>query len=444
MKELGKISKTQLYLLWRNLTVAIIALIATICISKILPYYLGPVVALAISVGLYYYIYNTKLNHKDTCLVPCLMILDSVAGYAFVTIILNLIHIWGLWDLPQEFVFFTDPFIPALILGPVGFFVALYIYVRHNKLKLCRECKIQRTMGGQRGAVGVLNKEAHKQISNLMWLALALTVILWAYYFIFYIDINLNARDTYIFTWLAVLCLMVAELFFSIRYYNLYLDLKENNEIIAEEGDGNGVKTYLRFYVFCDNYMYVTQHAQDTNVLGREVIDTPFFTKQDLSSFMMTDPRTVITQMTGVKDGELKFFYGRQNLDENDHRLLRYFYFVDKKDDELPELETPGEWMSFNKIKYLYSTSSLRLAELAVYDISRLATIILTEKIFDQNGYRKSQIKTYNPSFDLNDVRKSDIDFQDDKWIEIANFNSDIPFFKLKKWWRNKFKSVSK
>ena len=62
--------------------------------------------------------------------------------------------------------------------------------------------------------------------------------------------------------------------------------------------------------------------------------------------------------------------------------------------------------------------------------------VILTEKIFDENGFRKNRLKSYNPTFSLIDVHKSKLNFQEDKWIHISLFNSDTPFFRLKRWWR--------
>ena len=446
MKDLGKINTKQLYFLWRNLSVGLLALVATLCISQILPYYLSPVIALAIAAFLYYYIYNTKVAKSGSCIMPCIAVLYSIVIYAFVTIILNLLHIWAVWDLPKEFVFFTHPFIPSLILNPVCFFIMFYIYMAHDKLKICIDCRKRRNMGGQRGAQGVLNHEAHFQLKNFVFCSAVLTIAVWAYYWIFYVDVNINARDIYVFNWLSVIGILIDELYFVIRYYNLYLDLKEGNELITQaELKEMSSKTYLRFYVVCGDYMYVSSKESDPNIPNRNVIDTPFFTTQIMNGLYSSDVKDVIEKMTGDKNGELRFFYGRKSDDDNKHSLLRYFYFLEPdKDGNLPHLDKEGEWMKFDKIKYLYSTSPSKLAELAVYDISRLATIILTEKIFDENGYRKSKIKSYNPSFTLEDVKKSNIDFHDDKWIEISLFNSDRPLFKLKKWWRNKFGRVSK
>ena len=182
----------------------------------------------------------------------------------------------------------------------------------------------------------------------------------------------------------------------------------------------------------------MTEHAEEAGLTKREVLDTPFFTKQTMNGIMVEDVKKVIERMTGVDNGQLRFFYGRKSPDDDKHSILRYFYFLDGDVSEYPELETPGEWVSFDKIKYLYSNTPGKMAELAVYDITRLATIMLTEKIFNEEGYRKTGLKSYNPTFNLLEVKKSQLDFQDDKWINISLFNSDTPLYSFKKWWRNK------
>lgn len=445
MKDLGKINSNQVYGLWKNLTVCLLAVIAVLVISKILPYYLSPVVALAIASGLYIYIYNERFSNIRACIVPPIGILYSIVVYAFFTIILNLMHIWGLFEMPHEFIFFTDPFIPTLILNPISCVVLSVIYLQRRRLKTCIDCRTRRSLGGQRGAGGVLNIEAHMQMKNFIIMSGILSLAVWAYYQFSYINVNVNGRDDYVFTWLTVIGVGLDWLYFSWRYYNLYLDLKENDELITPtELRDMTAKTYLRFYVVCGNNMYLTQHAYDPNSGKSEVIDTPFFTKQTMNGVYGEDVKRLIERMTGVENGELKFFYGRKSPDDDKHSLLRYFYFLDGDISDYPELDTEGEWVSFDKVKYLYSNMPNRMAELAVYDITRLATIILTEKIFDEKGFRKSGIKSYSPSFNLPEVRKSKIDFQDDKWIKISMFNSDTPLYKLKKWWRDRTNKTPK
>lgn len=95
-----------------------------------------------------------------------------------------------------------------------------------------------------------------------------------------------------------------------------------------------------------------------------------------------------------------------------------------------------GEWMHFDEIKRIYNTDPFGMATNALNDLTRLSTIILTERIFDEEGYRKNKIKSYKGNLTLADVRKCKLDLQDDKWLHIADFNSDTKFFKLKKFLR--------
>ncbi|MCH5225234.1 MAG: hypothetical protein J1D77_04505 [Muribaculaceae bacterium] len=445
MRDLGKINSRQVYGLWKNLTVCLIAVVAVLVFSKILPYYLSPVVALLVASGLYMYIYNERLNTIRKCIIPSIAVLYGIVCYAFLTIILNLMHVWGLFTMPHEFVFFTDPFIPALILNPVSCVILIIVYFERKHMKPCIDCRSRLSLGGQRGAGGLLNFESHLQLKNFIFMSAFLSLAVWCYYQFSYINVNINGRDTYIFTWLTVIGVFLDWLYFSWRYYNLYLDLKENNELITpSELRDMTAKTYIRYYVVCGNNLYLTQHAYDPNSGSSEVVDTPFFTKQTMNGAFGEDVKRLIERMTGIEGGELKFFYGRKSPDDDKHSLLRYFYFLDGEITDYPELAQEGEWVSFDKVKFLYSNMPNGMAELAVFDITRLATIMLTEKIFDEEGFRKSGIKSYSPTFNLHEVRKSKIDFQDDKWIQISLFNSDTPFFKLKKWWRNRNRRINK
>ena len=414
-----------------------VTIIAAMTFSKLLPFYLSPVVALLAAAFLYTYIYENRVKRDTACLIVPTAILYSLVSYSFVTILMNVLYAWGWKSIPHEFIFFSNPYIPSLIMNPVCFVTFLFLMFSQNSLRICRECALNGRMSREGGKLGaILRHESHYQLKNLTVLFGVLSTLLWVYYLVFYVNININSRDWYVFTWLTIICFILDELYFIARYYNLYLDLKENNEIITpDELMDMTAKTYLRFYVICGNNIYVDPHGVDPNAPYKEVIDTPFFTKRTVNGIAIPEVKKVIKQMTGV-EGELRFFYGRRSSNLTNHSILRYFYFLDGTPEDYPQLRTEGEWMDYEKIKYLYSNNPGRLAELSVIDTTRLATIILTEKTFDERGYRKSKIKLYNPSFNLNDVRNSNLDFQDDKWISISQFNSDTPFYSVKRKWR--------
>ncbi|MDE6769584.1 MAG: hypothetical protein K2J78_07675 [Muribaculaceae bacterium] len=437
MEDFEKVTSIQLYKLWKNLTIGMVTVIVMMTMSKLLPYFLSPVVALVCAAALYTFIYDSKVKRDTSCMIIPFGMLYALVGYSFVTIFLNVLYAWGIKSIAHEFVFFTNPFVPSLIMNPVCFIVFVYLTIMRKKLPICNVCRMRGDKDYEHGSLRKLfNEEIHFQLRNLAILFGLLTAIVWGYYFIFYVNININNRDWYVFTWVTTICFVLDEIYFGARYYNLYLDLRESNEIITqEELQDMTAKTYLRYYVICGNSMYVDTHVIDVNTPYKEVIDTPFATKRTMNGISVDEVKRIIKRMTGV-DGDLRFFYGRKSSELTNQSLLRYFYFLEGTPEDYPELNTDGEWMDFDKIKYYYSNNPGKLADIMVTDTTRLATIILTEKTFDERGYRKSKIKFYNPSFNLHDVRKSELDFQDDKWIQISLFNSDTPLYGLKKWWR--------
>lgn len=441
MKDLKKVNATQLYYLWRNLSIGLFSLVAVLTLSKLLPHYLSPVIAIIVTAIIYTMIYNSRIRRTDTCMVVPYAVFYSLLLYSFVSIILNVIWMWGLIpqdSVPQESIFFNSPYVPSLLLCPCTCIAFLIVYIRRDHLHICKECKMENGDSYERGPTGkILSVESHFQLGNIAGLFLILSVIIELYYYLIYNNININNRDWYIFTWITIIFIVLDEVYFIFRYYNLFLDLKEHDEIITdEELEDMTAKTYLRYYVCCGNYIYMDTHVVDPDSPFREVVDTPFFTNRSVNGIKVDEVRSIIQRMTGIKDGQLRFFFGRKSGDLDNHSILRYFYFLDGTPDDYPEMRVDGEWMDFEHYKRLYTNTPGKVSRLALTDLSRLATIMLTEKTFNENGFRKFKIKSYSPNFTLEDVRQSDLDFQDDKWIRISTFNSDTSLYRLKRWWR--------
>lgn len=440
MEDLNKVNSLHLYSFWKNFSIGLLAVVVMVAFTKLLPFYLSPVVSLICAAVLYTILYNSRIQGDSTCMVIPYSIFYCLISYCIVTIGLNVAYLWGYFEIPKELIFFNYPYIPALIMMPVSAVTITVIYFRRSKLSLCRDCVLER--GSNRRETGLMGKiisvETYFQLRNLILLFSSVSVVAWVYYIFLYNDASLNNRDWYVFIWLVVIAFILDEFYFIFRYYNLYLDLKENDEIItADEIDSMSAKTYVRYYVVCGNYVYLDPHCIDPMMYYREVIDTPFVSKRSVNGMTVAELRKVIVQMTGVANGELRFFFGRRLLMGENRSLIRYFYFLDSTPEDYKELRLPGQWVDFEQLKKIYSDRSGALAPTCVNDITRLATIMLTEKTFDERGFRKSRIKAYNPTFNLIDVRKSNIDFQDDKWVNISMFNSDTSFYRFRRWWRH-------
>ena len=388
---------------------------------------------------LYTMLYNNRMHSGTSCMVVIYALLYCIINYTVVTIILNILTMWNIVYLPKEFVYLNDPYIPSLLLDPVCCVTMAFFYMRRHSLSFCQDCRLKINGFYERSRSGaIFQYESFFQLKNLAMIFGALSVAVWLYYKYVYISLSASSRDWYVFTWLTIIVFILNEVYFIFRYYNLYLDLKENDEIISQEELSDMTsKTYLRFYVICGNKIFFDPHTIVPREEHKEVLDTPFITKRSVNGIPLPEVRNIIKRMTGVNEGELRFYFGRKAPDLKNHSVLRYFYFLPGKPEDY-DMPVDGEWMDFDEVKWIYSRTPGRFSTMAVTDLSRLATIVLTEKIFDEEGNRKSRIKSYNPSFNLIDVYESDLDFQDDKWIRISLFNSDTRFFRIKKFFRGK------
>lgn len=438
MEDLRKINSIQLYYMWRNLAMSLLCVGIVMGGSHMLPYYMAPALSLFLCGVLYTMIWNNSVSDNSNCMVVVETMFFSLICYTFVSILLVVIQSLGLYSFPDEIIFFNDPYLPSLILLPTILTVSLYAIFFKKSMPAYRQFKAQYGGVRERGYFGMVSiSETDIQLKNMACLFAVLSAIVWYYYLYEYVSINQNARDWYVFLWIVIIAVMLDEIYFIIRYYNLYLDLVEHNEIITpDELRDVTAHTYLRFYVICGEYVYVNRNALDRLNHKEGVIDTPFITKRTVNGIHTSEVKTIVERMTGKKDGELRFFFGRHLSGIDKHSLLRYFYFLDGDISDYADMGEEGEWVHFDEIKKIYNTQPFDMATNAVNDLSRLSTIILTERTYDEEGFRKNKIKSYKGNLTLADVRKSKLDLQDDKWIHIADFNSDTKFFKLKKFLR--------
>ncbi len=441
MQDLEKVNVTQYFNFWKSMSIGLLVLVATILLSIFIPHYFSPMIALLAAAFLYTLLYNGRLTSGMACMIVPYTLFYGILMYSFVSIIINMLDIWGIISIPKEFSFFNSPYLVSLILNPVCFVVALIVYARNSRLALCIDCKVKKGLSIERGKLGeILHTESRLQLRNLVILFGLLSVVIYAYYFFYYIDVNINGRDRYMFVWLCVMAYASLEIYVAARYYNMYLDLKENGEIITEEElNDMTTKTYLRFYVICGNDIFLNLKVADSKVAETMVIDTPFVTKRNVNGITSSEVDGIIKRMCGVKDGKLRFFFGRKSPDLIKHRLLRYFYFLPGVATDYEDLQVDGEWMNFELVKRIYNDNPTALARIFLSDISRITTIVLTQKIFDERGYRRNKLKSYMPTYDLRELETKDYDFQNDKWIRVAMFNSDTRGFHFRRWLRKIF-----
>lgn len=430
--------------MWRNVAVSMASFIMLNLLTVILPPIFAPVVSTAVAIFLYYQVVSSSYSRHETCaLVPYIFFFIALT-YTVVLVTMNILAVWGILTLPDEFMFFDGIFLQSLIIGPSAIIVLVVFSLRRKNLTLCLNCKITHGSPMSRGNLGAIFKhESSFILRNIMVMYVIIVTIVYTYYFTEFVDVNVTPRDRIIFTGVSVTAYLTNILYFGIRYYNLYLDLRERDELLSPDDISTlGTRTYLRYYVICDDSAYMAGSDADTTPLSPDepdITDTPFVIRHNTGLISSAEINQIIETQTGVTGGELRFFYGRKIADAAGRRVIRYFYFITGKPEDYPKLATEGHWMSCDKLKAMYNDTPERLAPAFLSDISRIALIIITKKTYHSNGERRSKLTHYRPSFSFREIKDDPIDFQNDQWIRVSMFNADSSFFHIKKWWRRHF-----
>lgn len=254
-RELQKVNTEQIFMMWRNIAVSMLSFIMLNLLTILLPPIFAPVVSTAAAIFLYYQVVSSSYSKYETCAIVPYIFFFIAVSYTIVLIVANLLAIWGIVPIPDEMMFFEGIYIPNLVIAPVAFVTVFVMYLQRHRLTLCVNCKITHGSPLDRGNVGVIfSHESSFIMKNLMLMYLIIIAVDYTYYLTEFIDVTMTPRDRFVFSGVAIAAYLTNILYFGIRYYNLYLDLKERDELLSPDDINNlGTRTYVRFYVICDD-----------------------------------------------------------------------------------------------------------------------------------------------------------------------------------------------
>lgn len=442
MKDIYKINSIQVYNMWRNIAYGLVVVALTLLLTYILPSYLAPVVSTCAAFSIYILTYN-EANRRRGCLLYPSAILLSLISYTFLLLGLNLASVWiTSFDIWFELTFFTEPFVPILLLAPVMFVTTLTLLIRGDGASVCTDCQLTNDHYTMRGRMGsMLHFESRVQLRNLALVSGLITAGTYAYFWLGYNSVNFTSRDTLVFFWLPILFMIFDIVYFGMHYYNIYLDMRELDQIATPQELAEATtKTWVRYYVICEDNIYLNMHSEDAYNSGSDipVIDTPFIVSRESDGITESEASSIIHALTGVRDGRLRFFFGRKSPDNFKHSVVRFFYLLPGEVDKYPHLkDVDGTWISSNKFKTLLYSKSTQISRGLLTDMRRLGTIIITSKTFNEKGERRTKLTQYHPSFNFEELYNTKLDFQDNAWLRVSCFNSNTSYFKLKRLWRS-------
>lgn len=328
------------------------------------------------------------------------------------------------------------PFIPELIVAPLLMLMTLWRRVKKLKFLFCQDCCLRNGTPAERGFLGALfTQEATFQNKVLFWLSVFVTVVSWCYYLFRYNDVSVNSADRYFFFIMPTALFVLSAVYMAIRYLGLWQYYQQ--DVIGSE-QRRGDTTLIRYILVWDKYIFVTfPDPSGDNVFN------PFMMRGDTpATLLIPKQRELLTGLASqyfkdimpmLKDADIRFAYFNKSLSGNSNTFHYLVYVSDSDHKAIEESYPNGSWLSMLAIDRLIRENQLEPAFAS--EIYRIYTTVMAWKTYDRSGKRRYKVKQYKPTFHLEDLKKYDVDFNDRRWLYVANDNADKPFFVIRNWW---------
>ena len=423
-----KISTATIRGLWNNWALASGSVALVMLCALFVPKTILPVLLLGVAYAL---MSKMKADHSRSKMGACYLVLWVMAitlfWSAIIMLLINLLYAKWLFGglLSLEAFNPRHPYVCSLIIFPVALAVSIYFLIRGLKSKICRDCQARFGYYDPSNFVAALYyREARYQLRMLIWLSLILSIVDWAYYYLFYINVNFNKPDKFYFIIMPIAVYLLSLVYMSVRYMSMSEDLlnhKSNRGL-------RPMMTVIRFLVFSGDRIFLTEGTD-------ELVDTPaqlIVPRRDQMS--AEDASESFKDISGISDAETRYLYTDTGY-LNGANVLHYAVFIPEETTGTGKLT--GEWCSIDKLDRWLKSGAL--APLLLREINRIYHVTMAWKTYDRNGNRLYPIKNYQPTFRLRDLKKWDVDYSDIHWLDVATNNEDKPFFRLRRFWRKNF-----
>lgn len=333
------------------------------------------------------------------------------------------------------------PFIPVLVVAPIGMVVCAWMIKRGSAFPFCVDCKLRYDTPAERGFLGMIySEEGKSQIRILLFGMILLSVSAWLYYLLKYINESFTAADRYYFFGIPAALWVISALYISARYFGIYRYYRQD---IQGSYLRKGPSTKVRFIIVHDNKFLIRIPNADAVVdLMRTKADTPAEIvlpfRQNLPLF---EAESYLEGILPLKKPKVRFLYSNKEWNA-DCNIFHYLVKVDDDEAALLSEKIEGSmWVTIHRYSELLHVGNID--SLLASEIHRIYTTVMAFKTYDEHGRRLYPIKHYRPTFRLSEVFDSKVDFTQRKWLYIAHCNQDQPLYRLRSLWRRHISGLS-
>ncbi|MCC8037393.1 MAG: hypothetical protein LIP02_04545 [Bacteroidales bacterium] len=332
------------------------------------------------------------------------------------------------------------PYITILIIAPFATLTSGWMLFRNINHHFCRDCIALHGSRAERGFLGMIfSQEGYHQMLVFFTISGVIAVAEWLYYWLFYINVNINSPDRFFYVWVPVIIYGGSLVFLGVRYMSLWAYYMR-----AVDGSpmARGSSTLVRFLIICGDEIFLTfpdsrlhdYLPEDEKIDTPARINLPFH--QRVSDY---EAQMCFKGLTDILPEQIRFLYSTKQHDVGPN-IFHFAAIINTRED-MEEARCHGRWISLGMLQH-YTREGL-VAPLLTSEIDRLYRITMAWKSYDRNGYRLYDIKHYHPTFRLSDFPKwSDLDYNDPNWLLVAANNEDRPFFRLRRLWRKHVKGL--
>ncbi|MDE6453756.1 MAG: hypothetical protein K2L27_06085 [Muribaculaceae bacterium] len=312
------------------------------------------------------------------------------------------------------------PYVSGIVIFTCGAVMSGYALFMGRSLGVCRKC---RKMYGEYEddtlAASLFDAESAHQLRLFCWISVVVAAAQWAYYYVFFINVNYNTPDLFFFNYMPVAVYVLSLVYLGSRYYNI---TEAYNASVADGAPGRA-RCELRFIVTSGDSMLLREQ-------GEGEWDTPYKAEVGAAGVDERTARVRFDAMGGSEDTTLRYLY--TNNGRGGDTTVHYAAFV--PEESKGGMLRGGSWMSLYDVdRYLHSG---RIAPVLANELMRIHTVTMAWKTYDRQGRRLYPIKHYKPIFRLQDFKDWDVDYSDPVWLQVSMENEDTPFFRARRLWR--------
>ena len=435
-----------IYYVWLEWMASSAAILAVILTPLLLRPIWTPFVAAVLEVTFYSAVRHGRNARTPRCMLP-MFITTRILFWSAITMLGVLVIHHNLH--PDEIVSLginrDIPFIPALIIAPIGVVVCYWMLWRGSSFPFCVDCRLRFDSPAERGFLGLLfSQEGTAQIRVLLTGCILITVSAWPYYLVKYVNESLTDADRYFFFGIPAALWAIAAIYMSLRYLGIYRYYSQDLEGSMHR---RGPVTRARFLIIHDNKLLVRvpDHSHDADSiidLSRIKADTPAEMslpfRRDLP---LSEAESYLEAILPITGANVRFLYSNTewNVDCN------MFHFIVNVDDstasKLTETVKGGMWVTLHQYNDMLRAGGID--SILASEIHRIYTVSMAFKTYDSRGRRLYPIKHYRPTFHLSDVINYKVDFNDRLWLHVARCNQDQPLYRLRSFWRRHVNGLS-